>query len=251
MITYENRWASQTQPNLHQIDEEQDMVDEFLTDDEQGEAFKTWWRENWAWVLSGIAVGLCLLGGWQYYQRFKVQRAETAAEMLDQFANAQVSDKVRAETLFKDLTDKYAATPYATQAQLLHAQNAVSNNDFATAETALRAVMAGSKDPELAQVAKLRLARVLIEQGKTDEALTLLDVAKAGAFAAQMHEIRGDALYARNDATGARGEYEAALAAYKSDTGADVSLLELKLQDLGGVVAAATTGADASKVIAQ
>lgn len=223
------------------------MVDEYLTDDEQGEALKTWWRENWAWVLSGVVIGLCLLGGWQYYQRFKIKRAEAAAEVLDQFAAAQVSDKAKAETLFKDLTDKYAATPYATQAQLLQAQNAVDSNDFARAETALRAVMAG-KDPELAQVAKLRLARVLIEQGKADEALTLLDVTSAGAFVAQVHEVRGDALYAKQDQNGARGEYEAALAAYKSDSGADVSLLELKLLDLGGAVAAAT---DAGKVNTQ
>lgn len=225
------------------------MVDEFLTDDEQGEALKTWWRENWAWVLSGIVIGLCLLGGWQYYQRFNIKRAEAAADALDQFAATQLSDKTKAEALFKDLTDKYAATPYAMQAQLLQAQNAVGNNDFAGAETALRAVMAG-KDPELAQVATLRLARVLIEQGKNDDALTLLDVSKAGAFVAQMHEIRGDALYAKQDQNGARGEYEAALAGYKSESGADVSLLELKLLDLGGAVAAATN-TQTDKVSAQ
>lgn len=226
------------------------MVDEYLTDDEQGEALKTWWRENWAWVLSGIAIGLCLLGGWQYYQRFRIERAEAAAEVLDQFANAQVSDKARADSLFKDLTDKYAATPYAMQAQLLRAQNAVGSNDLATAETTLRLVMTESKDPELALVAKIRLARVLVEQGKADEALTLLDVSKVGAFVAQAHEVRGDALYARKDETGARGEYEAALAAYQNEPGADVSLLQLKLQDLGGAVATAT-GTDASKVSVQ
>lgn len=225
------------------------MVDEFLTDDEQGEALKTWWRENWAWVLSGIVIGLCLLGGWQYYQRFNIKRAEAAADALDQFAAAQASDQTKVEALFKDLTDKYAATPYAMQAQLLQAQDAVGKNDFAGAEAALRAVMAG-KDPELAQVAKLRLARVLIEQGKNDDALTLLDVSKAGAFVAQMHEIRGDALYAKQDQNGARGEYEAALAAYKSESGADVSLLELKLLDLGGAVAAATN-TQTDKVSAQ
>lgn len=226
------------------------MVDEYLTDDEQAEALKTWWRENWAWVLSGVVIGLCLLGGWQYYQRYKIKRAEAASQTLDQFAAAQINDKAKAESLFKDLTDKYAATPYAMQAQLLQAQNAVDSNDFARAETALRVVMADSKDPELAQVAKLRLARVLIEQDKADDALALLDVAKAGAFAGEVHELRGDALYAKKDESGARAEYESALAAFKADGGADVSLLELKLLDLGGTVKAATTTAPAvSKVV--
>ncbi len=229
------------------------MVDEYLTDDEQAEALKTWWRENWAWVLSGVVIGLCLLAGWQYYQRYKITRAETASQTLDQFAAAQVSDKTKADSLFKELTVKYSATPYAMQAQLLQAQNAVENNDFARAETALRIVMDDSKDPELAQIAKLRLARVLIEQGKTDDALALLDVAKAGAFAAEAHEIRGDALYAKKDEAGARKEYESALAAFQT-SGTDVSLLELKLQDLGGltdVEIAATSAATASQASAQ
>jgi predicted negative regulator of RcsB-dependent stress response len=210
------------------------MVDEYLTDDEQAEALKSWWRENWAWVLSGIVLGICLLSGWGYYQRYTAQKSEAASTALDEFATAQVVDKAKAETLFKELTDKYASTPYATQAQLLHAQQAVEANDLPRAEAALRIVMADSKDPELAQIARTRLARVLIEQGKSDDALALLDVAKAGAFAAQVHEIRGDALYAKQDLAGARAEYESALAAFKADGQADVSLLEYKLQDLGG-----------------
>lgn len=220
------------------------MVDEYLTDDEQAEALKTWWRENWAWVLSGIVLGICLLAGWGYYQRYTAQKSEAAAKTLDEFATAQVVDKAKAETLFKELTGKYAATPYAMQAQLLQAQQAVEANDLPRAEAALRAVIADSKDSELAQIAKSRLARVLIEQGKSDDALALLDVAKAGAFAAQVHEIRGDALYAKQDATGARGEYEAALAAYKTDAQADVSLLQYKLQDLAGAVATVEAAAD-------
>lgn len=219
------------------------MVEEYLSDEEQGEALKAWWRENWAWVLSGIVVGLGLLAGWQYYQRFKVQRAEQAAAALNDLATAQVTDKAKAETLLKDFTGKYSATPYATQAQLLQAQQAVQANDLNAAAVALRQVIADSKDVELKQVATLRLARVLIEQGKPDEALPLLDVSKAGAFAGEVHEIRGDALFAKQDEAGARGEYVAAVAAYKA-ADADASLVELKLQDLGG--AATVTASPAS-----
>jgi predicted negative regulator of RcsB-dependent stress response len=220
---------------------EQEMVDEYLTDDEQAEALKSWWRENWAWVFSGIVLGICLLSGWSYYQRSTAQKSESAATALNDFANAQAVDKPKAEILFKELTDKYTSTPYAAQAQLLQAQDAVGENDLPRAEAALRAVVASSKDPELTQIAKTRLARVLIEQGKSDDALALLDVAKAGAFAAQVHEIRGDALYAKQDVTGARAEYESALVAYKADGQSDVSLLEYKLQELGGTANAVAT----------
>jgi predicted negative regulator of RcsB-dependent stress response len=217
------------------------MVEEYLTDDEQAEALKSWWRENWAWVFSGIVVGLGLLAGWQYYQRHRAESAESASAKLEQFATAQVSDKVKAEALFKELTDKYSNTPYAIQAQLLQAQHAVDDSDFAAAETALRAVINTSKDKELVQVATMRLARVLVEQGKSDDALALLDPAKAGAFAAQVHEIRGDALLAKHDEAGARSEYQTAMAAFKTDGNADTSLLELKLIDLGGDTPPAAT----------
>ena len=53
--------------------------------------------------------------------------------------------------------------------------------------------MDNSKDTELRHIARLRLARVLIDQGKPDDALKTLSDAP-GAFAARYHEVRGDAL---------------------------------------------------------
>lgn len=220
------------------------MADEYLTDDERAEELKLWWKENWAWVLSGVVLGIALLLGYQYYQRFVLQRAEAASAALNEYATLAVTDKSKAETLFKDLTDKYQATPYSLQAQLLKAQYAVDTNDFVGAEAALRGVMSNTKDPELAMIARLRLARVLIEQKKYDDALTLLDVSKAGGFAAQMQEVRGDALYARQDPAGAIKEYQAALAANAAGS-ADTSLLRLKLADLG-----VELGADAAVTVA-
>ena len=58
--------------------------------------------------------------------------------------------------------------------------------------------MNDSKDTELRHIARLRLARVLIDQGKPDDALkTLAD--EPGAFAARYHEVRGDAFLAKKD----------------------------------------------------
>ena len=67
----------------------------------------------------------------------------------------------------------------------------------------LTTVMNGSKDAELKQIARLRLARVLIDQGKADEALKLLDLGTAGTFVGRYHEVRADALSAKKDTAGA------------------------------------------------
>lgn len=231
------------------------MVEDYLSEEEQAEALKQWWRENWAWVAAGIVVGLALLSGWQYYQRYRAQRGEAAATALDQYAAALGNDKTKADALLQDLTDKYATTPYSDQARLLAAQNAVAGGDFVAAAVQLREVMEHGKDAELRPIARLRLARVLIQQGKADEALSLLDIAAAGAFVAQTHEARGDALYAKNDLDGARREYQSALTAYEGDTQVDiqtdVSLLKLKLSDLGVEADAVADHAASSQVSAQ
>jgi predicted negative regulator of RcsB-dependent stress response len=90
--------------------------------------------------------------------------------------------------------------------------------------------MKNSKDAELTQIARLRLARVLIDQGKSDDAIKILAEGTPGSFAARYHEVHGDALYAKKDIPGAIAEYNAALGA--SDGGADAAMLQLKLADL-------------------
>lgn len=216
------------------------MVEDYLSEDEQAEALKSWWKENWAWVLSGIALGLVILAGWQFYQRYKTTRAEGASAALLQYAAALTNnDSAKADGLLKEIDDKYASTPYFDQAHLLQARVQVEAGNFDQAAASLRTVAAKTKDAELAKVANLRLARVLIQQGKHDEALSLLDADQAGAFAGEVRELRGDVYYAKGDTANARTEYQAALAAATGEAAGSRSLLELKLQDLGAEAAPA------------
>jgi predicted negative regulator of RcsB-dependent stress response len=105
------------------------------------------------------------------------------------------------------------------------------------AVTDLKTVVDNSEDAALVQIAKLRLARVFIQLGRFDDALALLDVGKAGSFAEQVNEVRGDVLLAKGDSSGARAAYEAAIAAAQAGdprraTGGN-EYLQLKLQELG------------------
>ena len=47
------------------------MVEDYLTDRDQEEALRNWWRENWKWILAGVALGLGLLAGYQYWQTYR------------------------------------------------------------------------------------------------------------------------------------------------------------------------------------
>ena len=218
------------------------MVD-YLSEEEQAEALKNWIRQNWSYVLLGIALGLALLTGWRYFQSYTTNRGEAAAELFREYVGAyDANDQAKLDALFKQLDSKYAASPYADQVRLLQAQRHVGAGEFDKAAADLRAVADHSKDDELAKIAKLRLARVLIQQQHYDDAIKLLDVDKAGAFEAQVREAKGDALLAKGDQAQARKEYQAALAA-AGDAGETRRLLELKLQDLDTEPAAATAQA--------
>ena len=209
------------------------MVEDYLSDREQEEALRNWWRENWRWIVGGIALGIALLFGWFRWQDYRVDRSIDAAKQYEELkAAVEARDADKAAKELGDLTNEHDKSPYAQQGRLLVAKMQVDAGKYDEALPLLRAVADRSKDTELAYVAKLRAARILIQQGKHDEAIASLKVDDLGAFAAQAHEIRGDANVAKGDETAARAEYAAALAA--DDAQIDRNMLELKLQEVGG-----------------
>ena len=212
------------------------MVEDYLTDRDQEEALRNWWRENWKWLLAGVVLGLGLLAGWQFWQKYRAQQAEHAAQVYADFQKAVAGNDVsRAGQLLDSLSGEHASSAYTQQGRLLLAKHEIDAGKFDEAIKHLREVVDKSKDEELGQIARVRLARLLIQTGKHDEALQMLDVEKAGNFAPQVREIRGDALVAKGDAQGARAEYAAALAA-ESKGQIDRPTVELKLRDVGGEV---------------
>ena len=216
---------------------------EDLTDNESEELLRRWWSDNWLWIVGGLVIGLGGLAGFQYWQKSKRQSAEQDAASyrteLDSLGANQV-DAAAAKA--KQLRDLHPASPYADQADLALARSAVERNDLAGAAQRLKVVADSSRDPQLRQIAKARLARVLIEQGKHEEALAQLDIATAGSFGALYHDIRGDALAAKGDVAGARREYDAALAGSQTEPGIDTEYVALKRDELPAT-ATATAGA--------
>lgn len=222
------------------------MADDYLSDREQEEALRNWWRENWRWILGGVVLGVGGLVGYWQWQDYRDTRALGAAKIYGEFRSAVESRNVdQAERLLADLADSHSGSAYTQQSRLALAKVRVDEGQFDEALTLLRAVIDSADDEELAQIAQLRAARLLIQQDKADEALAMLDAEKAGAFAAQVREVRGDALAAKNDNEAARAEYAAALAA-NADAQIDRTMLELKLQEVGGDASTPPSGATAA-----
>jgi predicted negative regulator of RcsB-dependent stress response len=219
------------------------MAEEYLTDDEQLEAVKHAVAAYAPWLIGGALIGAALFFGYRYYQTSGNERALRAAEQFSAMTDAlQVNDRVRSRQIADGLIKDYPTSPYADQAQLTIARLYVEDGRLDNAVAPLTQVMNNSKDSELRQIARLRLARILTDQGKADEAIKTLADGKPGAFAGAYHEVRGDAYYAKKDIAGAVTEYKAALGG--SDvSGVNAALLELKIQDLGAGAAPPTASA--------
>jgi predicted negative regulator of RcsB-dependent stress response len=207
-------------------------VDEYMTESEQWEEFKRWLRENWMWMLGGVVLGVVALAGWRLWQERAERLAVEASARYEQALEALVrDDRTRALTLFDELRRDHDTSPYADQGDLTAARLHVEAREYDKAVERLARVATTSSDAELQLVARGRLARVYLEQGKPDAALAEVDPQQAGEFAARFEEIRGDALLAKGDRAGALAAYRAA----RDSAGEGVidrGLLDLKIASL-------------------
>ncbi len=202
-------------------------MEEYLSEKEQWEWVKEQLRQNGPALVLAMAVAGAGVAGWRWWQGHLDSGRLEAGVKYTQMAQAlERGDRSQALVALGELERGYADSPYTDQAKLLAARVYVAGAELDRAAAELTAVAAHSKDHELALVARLRLARVEIAQGKADAALATLDGVDPGAFGARYHEVRGDAYYAKGDRAAALKEYRSAQAA------SGAPLLALKIADL-------------------
>jgi predicted negative regulator of RcsB-dependent stress response len=206
-------------------------VEEYLNEKEQWERVLQWVREQGPWVLVSVAVVGMGYWGWNAWKRHDEQRYENAStrfgQVIDDFGHNNLDGGLKlADALIKE----FPATAYADQANLAAARIQVERGNLDQAAVRLTQVMTSSKDPELALVSRLRLARVQLALGKADDALKTLSAVEPGAFAARFAQARGDILMTKGDRAGALKEYQSARSSGAETL--DVGLLDLKIDEL-------------------
>jgi predicted negative regulator of RcsB-dependent stress response len=215
------------------------MALEMMDEHEKGEAVRAWIRQNGSAIIGGVALGLVLIFGYQWWERSKAEHRITAATQYQAVADAATRKDLDAlGALSATLTKDYGDTPYALLAALQLADARIAAGQAKEARAALDDAAKLSKEPALLALIDLRRARLALAEGDAQAALKSLDALPKDMYAGLAAEVRGDALHALGRDDEAREAYGTALT--ELDTGApNRRLVEMKLSDLGGAPAPA------------
>jgi predicted negative regulator of RcsB-dependent stress response len=204
-----------------------------LEEQEQLAAIKSWWSQYGKLAMVTVVAALLVVGGirgWYYYRN---TQAASALTLFDQMQRAErASDQKKVRDIAAQIVDKYASTQYATLASLAAAKSNFDTGDLPAAKTQLQWVIDNGKEAEARDVARLRLARVLLDEKNPAEALKLLETKHGDSFAGLYADVKGDALLAGGKRAEAHAAYQVALE--KSDAASPTrQIVQLKLDALG------------------
>jgi len=210
-------------------------MSEFRTDEEQAEIIKKWWSENGTGLLATAAVAVAGVVGFNYWQDQKVATGEAASavysQLVEMAAQENEANATEMQTLAEQLKGDYADTAYGDFGSLFIARLAAQNGDFDAAAAELQALIKDAESSAVKSIAQARLGAVLVQLDRADEALTVLPETPDAAFAPQIEEVRGDALYRKGELADAREAYLRAMEAARV-LGQTNSTLQRKIDTL-------------------
>jgi len=219
-------------------------VEFYESEEQRVEALKKWWKDNSNSVITGLAVGLAVLAGWNAWQNSQKSKMEEASGLYQQLLRAVEANQTEpAIKLSERIIQQHQGTAYATYATLFEARLKVESGDLAGAKKVLGDLLATAKDENIKHIARLRLTRVLLALGEADAGLKLLEPLKPkdmAKYESEYEELKGD-LYASQQRN------SEALVAYEraKESGETAPLLERKITNLA--VEPATASAPAPK----
>lgn len=183
-----------------------------LEEQEQLAEMKVWWKQHGNLVvglITAASISVIAWQGWNWYQRNQTAQASMVYNVLQKSALEKDSQRTKAAS--GELLEKFGGTTYAPLGALIAAKSMFDAGDLKTAKVQLSWVVEHGKD-ELRDLARLRLAAVLLDEKAYDEALKQLDGSVSAGFAMRFAESRGDIFGAQGKTSEARSAYQAAIA---------------------------------------
>ncbi|MCC6195416.1 MAG: tetratricopeptide repeat protein [Burkholderiales bacterium] len=206
--------------------EEQDQLDDL----------KAWWKRWGNAVTWAVALAALVFAGVQGWRWWTAKQAEEASVIYGALAQAVRNHELpKAKEAGAQLADRFGRTGYASRGALMLAKALFDSGDVAGAKAQVQWVIDRSDEDALKEVARYRLAEILLNDKQYDDALKVLDAKHGDPFAGLYADLRGDALAAAGRIDDAKAAYQMALA--KLDAKSQYkTYVQLKLEALGGTV---------------
>jgi predicted negative regulator of RcsB-dependent stress response len=204
-----------------------------LEEQEQIAAVKSWWQEHGTLVILAVVafvVSVAGVQGWRTYRHSQVTGAVALHEQLT--AAEQAGDHRKVRDIAARLVADYGSTAYGTFAALSGARASFEAGDLAAAKSQLQWVIERGKEPEMRDIARLRLAGVLLDEKSHAEALKLLETKPVESLTGLYADLRGDVLLAQGRKAEARSAYQLALDRSEAVSAYRLAI-QIKLDSLG------------------
>jgi predicted negative regulator of RcsB-dependent stress response len=206
-----------------------------LEEQEQVAELRAWWRQHGNLIVSVILAVAIAFAGWQGWRWYNASQAGQAAAVFDTLVKAsQGGDAKALRDAAGTLIENYPRTMYATMGALVAARFHFDRNDAKSAKAQLEWVVEKAPTEDFRDIARLRLAAVLLDEKAYDEALKVLDAKHSPAYESQFAALRGDVLVAKNQPAEARAAYKLALEKAGNEQGAFRESVRMRLEGLGG-----------------
>src|SRR6185369_1655191 len=156
-----------------------------LEEQEQVEELKAWWKQHGnmvAAVVVAVASGFIGWQGWRWYQASQSAHASALYETVTKAVQANDAKALRDAS--GTLVESYPRTLYASLGALVAARYYFDHNDLKAAKAQLAWVVERARTPDFKDLARLRLAAVLLDEKAYDEALKTLEPNPAPAYEA-------------------------------------------------------------------
>jgi len=209
------------------------MVTHNLEEQDKIDGIKNWWDRFGNAVVILLTVFLVTIAGmqaWNYYQQKQAQQAADLYALLQQVKTS--GDASRINDAAQLLTEGFPSSGYAPRAALIAAQADVEAGNSKRALQNLQWVIDRAKEPTMHDVARLRMAGILLDEEKYDDALKVLNAQHGETFLGLYLDRKGDILAAAKKISEARLSYQAALEKL-SKTNNYHNIVQMKLDALG------------------
>jgi len=162
-------------------------------------------------IVIAVMIGFVLSLGWRYWHAHKIHIAQKASNLYAQLtAIDPQKQKQKAKALVAQLIQKYQSTPYSSMAALWWARVLVTGKKYNEALQKIHWALAYSHVASIRQIARLRAARILLFQQKSQAAHALLHQIDEKTYQPLIDKLEGAIYMAMNQPRAAVKAYESA-----------------------------------------